>query len=71
MNKNLIYTLVVIVVIVSGAWFWMNPVSSPTGGTSQKGVVETDNAASINQDLNAINVQDPDFNSIDADLNSL
>ncbi len=63
MNRKSIYILIVIVVAV-GLWFWMNQYASPV-------VTEGDTTASINQDLNNIAVQDPDFNTIDTDLNSL
>ncbi len=52
-------------------------VTSPQGSAVMGGditggaVTEADNTASINQNLNNITVEDPDFKSIDSDLNSL
>ena len=74
MDKKSIYIIVAVVIIVVGIWFWMNQSTSnaPTEGTSQgSAVMESDSTASINQDLNNIAVQESDFNSIDADVNSL
>ncbi len=82
MDKKSIYIIVAIAIIAVGIWFWLNqPVSNapvgetlaPVGVTSPQGsaVTEADNTASINQDLNNITVEDPDFKSIDSDLNSL
>lgn len=85
MDKKSIYIIAVIAIIAVGIWFWLNqPVSNaPVGETSPQGsvvtggdvtgsaVTEADNTASINQDLNNITVEDPDFKSIDSDLNSL
>ncbi|MDO8664353.1 MAG: hypothetical protein Q7K44_02275 [Candidatus Liptonbacteria bacterium] len=82
MDKKSIYIIVAVAIIAVGIWFWFNqPVSNaPVGGTfapvgvtpPQGGAVtEADNTASINQDLNNITVEDPDFNTIDTDLNSL
>lgn len=75
MNKKSTYIIAAIAIIAVGIWFWLNqPVSNaPVGETSPQGsaVTEADNTASINQDLNNITVEDPDFMSIDSDLNSL
>lgn len=73
MNKNTIYLFIALLIIVAGVWFWMNqPVlNAPTTGTPQGNVAANDTTAAINQDVNAINIQDPDFTNIDSDVNSL
>ncbi len=84
MDKKSIYIIAAVVIIAAGIWFWLNqPVSNApvvetpqgsavTGGNVTGGAVtEADNTASINQDLNNITVEDPDFKNIDTDLNSL
>ena len=70
-------------IVAVGLWLWLDqPVSNAPAdealleegaATSLQGnvVVEDDNTASINQDLDKVDVLDPDFNSIDSDLNSL
>ena len=71
MNKRSTYILIaVIATIAVGLWLWLNqPISNaPVGGTSPQG---GDDTASINRDLNGIIIEDPDFKSVDDDLNSL
>ncbi len=79
MNTKAIYILVAAVIVIAvGWWFWMNqPVSNqPASGTAQEQGQENVSAGSdateaIDQDLNSITIEDPDFESIDGDLNSL
>jgi len=73
MDKKSLYILIAIVVIAAGVWFWMSQPSSnvPYGAPQGSAVTGNDTTASINQDLNNITVQDPSFNTIDTDLNSL
>ena len=70
MSKKVIYILIVIIVLaVIGIWFWTQaPVTqAPVSGTPQG----NDNTAAITSDLNSISIEDPDFKSIDSDLDSL
>jgi hypothetical protein len=73
MNKKTVYLFIVAVVVVGFlAWTWMKaPVSkAPDQAAMQQGNAR-DSIASINNDLNATVVNDPDYTSIDGDLNSL
>ncbi|MBI4085896.1 MAG: hypothetical protein HY433_01470 [Candidatus Liptonbacteria bacterium] len=78
MNKNIIIIGVVAVLLIVGVWLSKAPVSrapvteglplqDATGTTLQTG----DTTGIINQDLQNITVEEPDFQSIDSDLNSL
>ncbi|HUX35851.1 MAG TPA: hypothetical protein VMV71_02350 [Candidatus Paceibacterota bacterium] len=73
MDKKIIYLIVAVVVILAGIWLWMSQPSSgvPAGAPQGSAVTGNDTTASINQDLNNVTVQDPNFNAIDTDLNSL
>lgn len=76
MNKTSMYILIaVIAVVAAGLWFWRNqPVSNiPVSGTSPQGnaALGGNDTASINQNLNNIILNEPDFKSIDNDLNLL
>lgn len=75
MSKKTLYIIIVIIVLLGiGAWWWMQaPVThAPSTGQVPQGAVEpSDTTASINQDLQNITVQDPNFQSIDTDVNSL
>ena len=72
MDKKIVYLIIAIVVIALAAWFWMKqpapsvPVSAPVSG-----VQGTDSTSAINQEINSVTVQSPDFNAIDQDLNTL
>ncbi len=70
MNKTFIY-IVIAIIVVLGAWFLLRqPVSNaPVENVPANSAADT--TASINQDLNNISVQTPDFKAIDTDLNSL
>lgn len=70
MSKTVIWTIVVIIILAVGIWFWRSRsvTNAPTNnGTS----VQSDNTAAMASDLNNANVQDPDFQGIDQDVNSL
>jgi len=78
MNKKLIYIFIVVIAVIAvGLWLWLNPpaANAPVGGTPQgpqgNVVTESDTTSVINQDLNSITIEDPDFKNIDNDLNSL
>lgn len=75
MNKKLIYILIAVVIIVAvGLWLRTSQPTSntPTVGTPQENIVARNNTTEvINQDLNNIMVDEPDFKDIDDDLNSL
>ena len=70
-NKQTMYILLAVAIaVLVGIWFWTNPqISKAPEGTSMQNASDT--TASINHDLNAVVVDDPDYTSIDADLNSL
>jgi cell division septal protein FtsQ len=70
MNKTYIF-IVIIVIVVVGIWLWSRPPVSnaPVGNNAETSAVDT--TASINQDLNNVNIETPDFEAIDTDLNSL
>jgi hypothetical protein len=71
MNK-LIYTVIIIVVVVGGVWFWRSHKSANAPAASDNGnSVSADTAASMQSDLNNVNVQDSDFQAIDKDSASL
>ncbi len=67
MNKTYIYIVIAIIVIL-GIWFWSRPPVSNAPVGSNPAV---DTTVSINQDLNNVSVDSPDFKAIDTDLNSL
>jgi cytoskeletal protein RodZ len=71
--KKTIYIVIAIVLIGGGVWFWKfrTPAKAPTTADNSNSSVNSDNAASMSADLNNINVQDADFQSIDTDTNSL
>ncbi len=72
MNKSTYILIAVVVIIILGVWWWSNqPASAPTTGAPAGALSTSDNTASINSNLNSINVQEPDFGPVDTDLNSL
>jgi len=78
MNKNIIIIGVVVVLLVVGVWLSKAPVSRapvagelPLQGATGTTVQTGDTTDIINQDLQNITVEEPDFQSIDNDLNSL
>ena len=69
MSHKLLYILVAVTMLVLiGAWAWRN---APVSNAPVSGPQRSDTTAAINEDLNAITVQDADFTDIDSDLNSL
>ena len=75
MSKKTLYIISIIIILLGiGAWLWTQaPVTqAPSTGQAPQGAAETsDTTASINQDLQNIIVEDPNFQSIDSDVNSL
>ncbi len=72
MNKT-VYIVIAIIVVALGAWLWMNPAEV---GTEQAGETATsaETQAALppaTDDIDAVNVDDADFTSIDADLEAL
>ncbi len=78
-NKKTAYIIAAIVILVAvGAWLWLQePVSqAPSAGVPPQGatgatVQASDTTSAIDQDLQNINIEDADFQSIDSDVNSL
>ena len=74
MNKTYII-IAAVVLIAAGLWFLLNQpalnVPVDNAAVSADAATSTDTTTSINQDLNNINVESPDFKSIDTDLDSL
>ncbi len=75
MSKRTLYIIIGIIILLAiGVWWWMQaPVThAPSTGQVPQGAAGTsDTTASINQDLQNITIQDPNFQSIDTDVNSL
>lgn len=75
MSKKTLSIIIIIVILLGiGAWLWMQaPVTQApsTGQTPQSSAETNDTTASINQDLQNIAIEDPNFQSIDSDVNSL
>ncbi|MBI4085069.1 MAG: hypothetical protein HY432_01000 [Candidatus Liptonbacteria bacterium] len=74
MDKKSLYAIIaVVVIIIAGAWLWLNSerTSDVSAPGTQGGTSAGNDTASINQDLDNINVEEPDFKGIDSDLNSL
>lgn len=84
MNKKTFSIVSVIVaVLIIGAWWWSKapvsqapnagePSQDTTGIQSTTGAaIQSDTTGIINQDLQNITVEDPDFQSIDSDVDSL
>lgn len=78
-NKKTAYIIAAIVVLIAvGAWLWLQaPVSqAPSAGELPQGatgaaVQASDTTSAIDQDFQNINIEDPNFQSIDSDVNSL
>ena len=68
--KGQMFVIGAIIVIV-GVWFWLGQPASNAPTTDNSMVSGADTTSAIDQDLNNISVDTPDFNSIDTDLNSL
>jgi hypothetical protein len=66
MNKTILYTVIAVILIAAGIWFWRSR-QVTNAPTSDAG----DSAASMNSDLNATVVQDADFQAIDGDTSAL
>lgn len=66
MSKTILYTVIAIIVIAAGIWFWRGRTVT-NAPTSDAG----DSASSMSADLNATVIQDADFQSIDSDTNAL
>ncbi|MDP2664385.1 MAG: hypothetical protein Q8O97_00220 [bacterium] len=74
MNKNiLIISAAVGVLVLAGIWFWSKQSSAPSQTQQPSSQEPSDNTASINADLDALDLGDIDkeFQGIDADLNTL
>lgn len=74
MNKNILIVIVVVAVLVlAGVWFWSRQSSAPSQTQQPLTQESSDTTASINADLNALDLGDVDkeFQDIDTDLNSL
>lgn len=73
MNKSTYILIAVVIILVVGVWWWLNqPASAPAGAPAAGAPsVTNDSTAAINQGLNNVSIQDPDFGPVDADLNSL
>lgn len=68
MNQKLLIAIIVIILIAAGLWYWQsNRSSAPTESTGD------DTSAAISQELGTVDIGDLDkeFQTIDADLNSL
>ncbi len=67
MNKTA-WIVIIVIVIAGSAWFFMTkPASAPTEpATATAPVVSAETT-----DLNAIDINEADFETIDADVNSL
>ncbi len=70
MNKT-IYIVIAVIIIALGAWLWMNPAEVATEPTSETAAETQVEQPAATADIDAVNVDDADFTSIDADLNSL
>ena len=69
MNKKVYILLAIAAIAVVAIWMLSKaPVSKAPEGAR---VAPSDSTASINKDLNGVNVESANFQSIDADLNSL
>ena len=73
--KKTLWIIIIIVIVLVGGWLWKTRVQQPsTQGLPQlPAVSETDTTTQIQQDLDQIDLGDIDkeFESIDAELNSL
>ena len=74
--KKLTLVIVVIIIIVAIVWYFKSPTTAiaPTEQNDLANSAATiDSTASINQELNTIDVgsMDTDFNSINTDINKL
>jgi hypothetical protein len=70
MNK--IYSLVAVAIIAAaGFWFWSMQQPQPAPAPAGTGQMNNGADASVNAELDTIPMDDPDFSSVDSDLNSL
>lgn len=69
MNKKSVYILIALIVIAVGLWLLMNR-QTPSSGQENIGAAG-DAAGAISQDIDNVNIQSPDFQAIDADVDSL
>ena len=79
MEKKTIYLIIAAVILIGAIalWWWMNPsapevpenVSGDAEGTAID--FEGDTTAGISQDLQEIDLDETDFQSVDSDLNQL
>ncbi len=71
-SKNWVWAVVAAVVVAAVAWFWFSysPATAPESGSS---VNADDSTATIDKELNATTVSDPnqEMQATDADVNSL
>lgn len=79
-NKKTAYIIAAIIILMAvGAWLWLQaPVSQapsagelPPQGATGATVQASDTTSAIDQGLQNINIEDPNFQSIDSDVNSL
>ncbi|OHA68252.1 MAG: hypothetical protein A3A27_00210 [Candidatus Wildermuthbacteria bacterium RIFCSPLOWO2_01_FULL_47_18] len=73
MNKTILIVVGVAVLVLAGIWFWSQQSSAPSQAQQPSSQEPSDNTASINADLEALDLGDVDkeFQGIDADVNSL
>ncbi len=71
MNKTLIAIIVLAVVVILGFWLFNKPAQAPN--TTGAAEVAEDTTASINQQLDSVNVTDlnKEFEAVDTELNNL
>jgi hypothetical protein len=70
MNK--IYILIAAIVIAAaGLWFWSNQQSQPAPSPSGMNQMNNGADASVTGEIDSIAVDDPDFSTVDGDINSL
>jgi multidrug resistance efflux pump len=68
------YIVIVIIAAAIGAWLWMKPAAAPAtpeAGTAVTAEQAVPAASGEADELNAVNVEDADFGTIDADTQTL